>query len=252
MRFQNDKATAPRILVAEDNPVNREVARHMLENLGCAVDAVADGQQALDACRARAYDLLLMDCDMPVLDGLEATRLIRAHEGARRRTRIIALTAATSDEERDKCHAAGMDDFLSKPLRPPALEGMLARWLPAGGTGEPAAPAAYAEELETVQQMFGEDFATLAALYLADSPPRVAAMRRDIAATDHAELARIAHALAGSSMSIGATGLSALCKELEERAKKGMPEDAAARLAVIDAEYRRICGRLRDMVRQER
>ena len=233
------------ILVAEDNPVNQQVAVRMLEKLGCKAEIAADGMQAIEMHAWKRFDLILMDCDMPVLDGLEATQRIRAAEEAGRRTPIIALTACTGQGEQERCLTAGMDDFLSKPIRPQMLGDMLARWLsqPPGST-ESAMHPACEDELDEVKEMFGADFAELASLYQNDGPPRLAAMREAAAAGDCAKVAKVAHAFAGSSASIGATGLSALCKTVETSAKTGSLDDFDHRLAGIEVEYRRICGKL--------
>jgi len=121
------KASAGRILVADDNPTNQLVARLMLEKLGWVVDIAVDGRQACDAAGQQTYALILMDCQMPEMDGLEATRLIRATETTRR-TPIIALSAATMAEEREKCYAAGTHDFIAKPISKRQLELTLERW----------------------------------------------------------------------------------------------------------------------------
>lgn len=240
--------TALRVLVADDNPVNREVALRLLEKQGCAADGATDGEQALSMHCASPYALILMDCNMPVLDGYQATRRIRELEGCGPRTPIIALTAGTCDDEAERCVAAGMDDFLSKPLRPQALAATLERWLPRlSGTGLLPEQGDY-DEVEAVQNMFGPDFAELAALYQADSPPRLAALRQAHADGDSFELAKVVHALGGSSMSIGATGLSALCSELERRAKTGAGGDTHARLAAIETEYARIVDKLQALL----
>ncbi len=125
------------ILLVEDNPVNQMVASKQLELLGFRAEAVDDGQQALDALEQHDYDLVLMDCQMPNLDGYEATRRVRAQEGDRKHTPIIAMTAHAVKGDREKCLAAGMDDYLSKPFRETELETMLERWLYAeSGVGD--------------------------------------------------------------------------------------------------------------------
>jgi CheY-like chemotaxis protein len=120
-----------RILVAEDNKVNQRVARAFLEKLGCQVDIVENGREACSALEREAYDLVLMDCHMPVMDGFEAARNIRQMQTGKPRTPIIALTAAVLWEERQQCFAAGMDDFLSKPISQLDLERALNNWIPA-------------------------------------------------------------------------------------------------------------------------
>ncbi len=123
--------TGSRILVAEDNPINLEVARQFLLDLGCTVDTVGNGAEALAAAKTRHYDLVLMDCQMPVLDGIAATEAIRDHErkGGLKRTHIVAVTANAFAEDRRSCIDAGMDDYLSKPFSPEQLADMLRKWV---------------------------------------------------------------------------------------------------------------------------
>jgi PAS domain S-box-containing protein len=119
-----------RILVVEDNAVNRKVALRMLERLGVRADAAADGRQALAAIEERAYDLVLMDCLMPEMDGYEATEVLRLHEkGTGRRLPIVAMTASAMEGDRERCLAAGMDDYIAKPVRPETLRAVLRHWL---------------------------------------------------------------------------------------------------------------------------
>ncbi len=118
---------ALKVLVADDNAINRKVALALLERFGCRVDLVTNGLEAVEAVSATRYDLVFMDCHMPVLDGYGASRRIRAAEGTTKHTPIVALTAIATDEDRTRFTEAGMDDFLAKPLLTDALERMLAR-----------------------------------------------------------------------------------------------------------------------------
>jgi CheY-like chemotaxis protein len=127
------------VLVAEDNVVNQKVARLMLERAGCRVDMVEDGEQAVAAVQRTSYDLVLMDCQMPVVDGLEATRRIRSLHGPVSRTVIVALTANALAGDRDRCISAGMDDYLAKPVRREALDDILTRWAATARGSQPAA-----------------------------------------------------------------------------------------------------------------
>jgi CheY-like chemotaxis protein len=119
-----------RVLVADDNPVNQIVAHAMLRRLGVSADVVADGEQAVRSASVRAYDLVLMDCEMPGTDGFEATRAIRALGFPRGQARIIAMTAGAMSGDQERCLAAGMDGYLAKPMRITDLERALERWLP--------------------------------------------------------------------------------------------------------------------------
>jgi CheY-like chemotaxis protein len=121
-----------RVLLAEDNLVNQKVALVMLKKLGIEADVVATGIEALDALMGVAYDLVLMDCQMPQMDGYEATRRIRERERGSRRLPVVAMTANAMVGDRERCLEVGMDDHIPKPVRMDALHRALARWLPAG------------------------------------------------------------------------------------------------------------------------
>ncbi|MEO7275303.1 MAG: response regulator, partial [Vicinamibacterales bacterium] len=122
-----------RILVVDDLAVNRKVAASLLQRLGCQVDCAATGREAVDALEAQSYDLVLMDCQMPDMDGFQATQEIRRREGVGRHTAIVAMTAGAFPGEREKCRAAGMDDYMTKPVKPDVLRLMLERWVKAVG-----------------------------------------------------------------------------------------------------------------------
>ena len=138
-RVTSPGAHAARVLVAEDNPVNQKVARMLLERCGCAVDVVDNGDLAVAALTARDYDLVLMDCQMPVLDGFEATRRIRALPSPANAVVVVALTANALVGDRERCLAAGMNDYLPKPVRREALAELLARYLPESARANTAA-----------------------------------------------------------------------------------------------------------------
>jgi CheY-like chemotaxis protein len=232
-----------RLLVADDNPLNRQMTARLLEKLGCRVDVAADGLEALALHHAMPYDLILMDCEMPQLNGFDTTRRIRAITGAARTVPVIALTALTAPEERERCLAAGMDEVLHKPVSLKALQDLLRDLSPA----QPA-PAAEADRLDAVHAAFGADFAGLAALYRNDSPPRIAALRAAAAAQDAAGIAQLAHVFGGSCAAIGAPRLAALCRDLEIQARAGTLTQADQAIAAIDAEYHRIAMRLQAML----
>jgi len=231
-----------RVLVADDNPLNQTVAANLLEKLGCHPSVAADGAQAARMHADHPYDLVLMDCHMPELDGYQATARIRQMDREIRHTPIIALTASTAASEREKCLASGMDDFLAKPVAPRVLRDTLRRWLP-------LAPAVNKDRLDAMHAVFGDaDFAALVALYRDDAPKRIDGLRHAARLNDDIELARVAHAFSGSCASIGASDLCAMCKELEAQAKSGSLDGIDQRLAVIEAEYDRVSAQLQSIL----
>jgi two-component system sensor histidine kinase/response regulator len=234
-----------RILIADDNIVNQQVAMHILEKLGCHTDIAKNGEEAISMHTQHAYDLILMDCQMPVMDGYQATRAIRAQESGTR-TPIIAVTAFTMQGERDRCMAAGMDDFLAKPIRLGTLREALGRWLHASTLDKPE----NRDEFASMQKMFGADFAELTALYLADSPKRIAGLTQAVAEKNAVRIASFAHSLSGSCASIGATNLAGICKELEIQSKAEQLDNIEEMLSEIGAEYARVEAKLQSMIHQ--
>jgi CheY-like chemotaxis protein len=127
--------------VAEDNPFNQKVAQHILEKMGLRVDLAANGSEAVQMMVNFVYDLVFMDCQMPEMDGYEATGIIRRLGGPAARTPIIAMTANAMPGDRERCHDAGMDDYLSKPVRADLVAAMLGRWVLGEAPVDAAAPA---------------------------------------------------------------------------------------------------------------
>jgi len=237
--------SSARILVAEDNEVNQKVAVKILEKLGYRVEVADNGEEAVEACLRTAYDALLMDCQMPVVDGFAATARIREREGAARHTPIIAMTASAMMGDREKCLAAGMDDYVTKPVSPETLEEALRRWLrrPAAPP-EPSVPAppeeapspldgAVIESLFSIDEdgtLLGEVIDT----FLRIAPKRLETLRR---AGDPGSLERAAHSFLGSCANLGARRMAELCARLERLGRAGSTEGAAEVVAALDAEH---------------
>jgi PAS domain S-box-containing protein len=236
-----------RILVAEDNPVNRQLILNMLRKLGHTAVAVENGEQAVQRWRDEPFDLVLMDVQMPRTDGWEATRRIRAIERARgTRTPIVALTAHSFPEDRRKCLAMGMDGFLSKPYR---LEELAAAIEQASSTAQPAeeaAPAA-ALDLEQLDERVDGDpalLAMVAELFAEDAPAQIAALRKALQAEHAEEVERVAHTLKGAAANIGAATLSAIAGKLEAEAAAGRLGNAPAIIDELAAELPRVLAML--------
>lgn len=245
-----------RLLLAEDNPVNQEVTVGMLEHFGCSIDVVPNGQEAVDALQRRPYDLVLMDCQMPIMDGLEATRRIRQQQAdsGTPPCPIIALTAHARTSDREACLQAGMDDYLSKPFNVEQLATLLQRWLPAGPSvaeasaapvpSTPApAPAALLDpealvRLRALQRPGQPALLTrILELYLTQTPTLLATMRETLALRDAATLCRTAHSLKSSSGNVGALHLVTLCQELEALSRDAYPAEALAHVTALEAAY---------------
>ena len=244
-----------RILVADDNAVNQRVAVHMLERLGCKADVASNGHLAIEMHAKQAYDLLLMDCQMPQLDGYQAAMHIRAMETIGEHVPIIALTANVIQGEREKCLMAGMDDYLSKPLQSRMLRDVLIRWLsPAQVTTilQRLPPASPAEENDfaAVQQLLGKDFPEIVLLFQNDNSQRIVSLQN--ADGDMRQVATLAHLLSGSSASMGARKLASLCQQLDVQAKTGLTtEDLKKNVDQIALEYAEVMCQLQSMVQSE-
>ncbi len=238
-------ASSLRILLAEDNAVNQKVALLLLERLGYRADVAWNGLQVLEALERQPYDAVLMDVQMPELDGLDATRRICERWPPEARPRIIAMTANAMLEDREACLAAGMDDYVAKPIRPDALAEALRHARPLGGTREASSGDAginlEATALESLRELGGDDFLTqVIDEFLADAPNLLAALRRSLEQDDADELRRAAHTLKSNGATFGAEEFSELCRELEEAAKSGQLAGAPALADRIEREYARV------------
>jgi PAS domain S-box-containing protein len=259
-----------RILLAEDNATNQQVALAILAKLGFHADAVTNGREALEALRHVPYDLVLMDVQMPEMDGLEATRAIRASSGdlANAAVPIIAMTANAMRGDRELCLEAGMSDYLTKPVNRQALSRLLDLWAArlgapsAEGPVEVASSAACAGSAESVSDpIFDQaDFMDrlmgdlelaqeLASSFSADMPRRVEALRGHVDAKDARKAGLQAHTIKGAAASMGGLRLAKVAAELEEHARKGELDRVGAGLGALEVEIERLSAAVEAMLR---
>jgi CheY-like chemotaxis protein len=225
-------AGAGTVLLVEDNELNQLVASNLLEKLGYRVDVASDGLHGLALFRERTYDAVLMDCQMPVMDGFEATKRIRRLDAGRRHTPVIAMTAAAMSGDRERCLAAGMDDYVAKPVSTEALVGALrrcgcrplapgpapSRSTPAGTLAERLGPAAYRQVMEA---------------FVRTTRDRVESMEDAVAIGDLGEVARVAHSAKGACGTFGADELAELAGKLEQQCVDADVDGAAASVAAF-------------------
>ncbi|MEX7642594.1 hybrid sensor histidine kinase/response regulator [Stenotrophomonas maltophilia] len=267
-----------RVLLVEDNTVNRMVAEHLLRVFQCEVRNAADGKQALAALREGGVDVVLMDCQMPVLDGYAATRRWRAEETETGCSRlpIIAMTANAMAGDRERCLQAGMDDYLSKPIARATLHALLKRW----GGGRAASPARPSVEpsharltanssrapsaehgsalqdddsrvgskpqpvldrdvLDELQAVIGDTALQIVSVFLEDAPAMVQQLQQAAQSSDEPRLQAIAHSLKSSSANVGALSLSAIAQRIEHEARSGSLQRPAVAVALLVAEFAR-------------
>ncbi|WP_168206074.1 ATP-binding protein [Geobacter sp. FeAm09] len=244
-----------RILVVEDNPTNQMVVLAILHKLGYRADAVADGRAAVEALQTTAYDLVLMDCQMPGMDGYEATAMIRSPHSAvlNHEIPIIAITAHVLREEQEKCRDAGMNDYLAKPIQPELLAVVLEKWLqagvpfPPGGEGDrEKAPEHIGifDEFDFLKrnmhdEALGRD---VIALYAVSASGSLAALQEALAAGDGAGMLHLAHSLKGASATVSAPAMNRLSAELERMGRQGDFGRAGDVLRELVGEFERLKG----------
>ncbi len=243
----------PRVLVVEDNRINQRLAVLVLEKLGCRVDVAGDGREALDAVARLPYNVVLMDCQMPEMDGYEATRAIRIVEQTTgRHLPIIAMTANVMQGDREKCLAAGMDDYLAKPVTKDVLKAAIQRWARRPAT-EPSAfreiPASLEESLDrnVLTAVLPPDpdlclplLDDVLTIFRTETPIRLDAMREAIESGDTSGLVGLAHSLKSSCHGLGASRMTALCATLELHGRSRSMSSAAAALSQLTEEFERI------------
>ena len=243
------------ILLAEDNVTNQQVALGILRKLGLRADAVASGQEAIRALETISYDLVLMDVQMPEMDGIEATRQIRSSESGVRNHQIpiIAMTAHALEGDREWCLKAGMDDYLAKPISAQTLAGVLSHWLPAPNhqlsrrnrekvlPAESPAPVVFDRQGMMERLMNDEDLARVATQsFLSDIPNQIAALRHNLELSDLNGVSRLAHSVKGAAANVGGEALRALAFEMEKAGQMGDMNFVAAHMADLDRQFLRL------------
>jgi two-component system, sensor histidine kinase and response regulator len=248
---------AGHVLLAEDYPVNRMVAIAMLERSGYSVDAVGNGREAVEALSSVPYAAVLMDVQMPEMDGYEATAEIRRREGSGHHTPIVAMTANAMQGDREKALEAGMDDYIAKPVRREELEAVLGRWIPrpekeppARSNGDPPAVDLSVLESRRGPQKEGEPdkLARIVTLFIDDVPLRIDALRRAVERGEAQEVEETAHMLKGGSGYMGAARMVEICTKLQEAGISGDLSDAPELLDALGAEFERVCPVLEDAI----
>ena len=256
----------PRVLLVEDNPVNLMVAQRLLQVLGTECDTAGNGQVALEKLDAGDYELVLMDCQMPVLDGYEATRRWRALEQERKpdhRLPIVAMTANAMAGDRQKCLDAGMDDYLPKPVTRNDLERCLERWrgisLPVPESLPPpeqiavrSPPVLNDRVLDELRDVLGSEVDKIVAVYLEDAPRLIAQLERAAMSGDPIALRVAAHTLKSSSANVGATTLSEVARDLEHGARDGTLARPEALVAKIVGEFAQVRSALQSKLPMQR
>ncbi len=235
--------SALRILLAEDNAMNQKVALRLLEQLGYRADVATNGVEAIEALERQPYDVVLMDVQMPELDGLDATRQICERWPEETRPHIIAMTANALPEDREACFAAGMNDYVAKPIRAEELVSALKRAKPLANGDVGAAAVGYVSlddaALGSLRDLGGDEFLSeVIDAFLADAPALIATLRSSLDEKSSEELRRAAHTLKSNGATLGAQEFAELCLALEQQARAGELDGAAGLVDRIEHEYR--------------
>jgi CheY-like chemotaxis protein len=270
------------VLVVDDNLVNSSLARTQLERLGYSAETANDGYGALEAVALRHYDIILMDCEMPGMDGYSATAEIRRRESSGRRATIIAMTAHAMASMRARCLASGMDDFLAKPVKLLPLAAMLDRWAFGASAGKPIAATPVAllaelvpalapparpgsssqkkefdlstiRELRSLSSTPAEDvFLDLVEVYRSELSAGVVALQSAVVTRDIEAIRKLAHALKGSSLTLGAAAFGALCEGVQMSAQGPQVEETIFRARKLIAQAAGLPERLERAGAEER
>lgn len=261
------------ILLAEDNPVNQDVIFEMLSSLGCRVKVVGNGKEALEAANCRKFHMILMDCQMPVMDGHDSTRRIRDYEKVNScgHIPIVGITGKAVQNNYEKCKAAGMDDYLDKPFTIEQLKEIISRWtqIPFQDPIEeqvedPAlfesSPSGFFQKdlydcLDTgvitsicmLKKGSENILERLVKIYLRDAPIHFLEIRKGIYEKNPEKIFQATHSLKSSSANLGAMVLASMSQELEMNARSRRIADAQSRLAAMESEYIRVAAALKSI-----
>jgi CheY-like chemotaxis protein len=244
---ETDALQGVRVLVVEDNESNRLVARIMLDKLGCVTEIAGDGAEALTVLSEKTFDVVLMDCHMPVMDGFEATRTYRKFERKGERCPILAMTANALQGEREKCLAAGMDDFIPKPVLLEELTSKLLRWAgrqaavvqtPAPESPRPGFDASRLDHLRELSKRTDPAmFDKIVRSFLVDAPQRMATMWQSKEAGETEVFFHAAHSLKGLSGNIGANAMMGIAQRLQVAGQKGELDGVGQLLSELEREF---------------
>ena len=252
---ESEKLGGLRILLAEDNPVNQMVARSMLESDGCSVTIVGDGQSAVDASGRETYDVILMDCQMPEMDGYQATTRIREREQTDgKHVPILALTAHAMAGDRERCLKSGMDDYVSKPFSFSTLRQTIGKWAhpiaasthqwpphpepESQGTRSSPVDFSILEPIRQLEQKGSSGlFRKVLRTYLKQAPKLISDLEAAIQAGQRDTIHKVSHNLRSSSVTVGAVKLSSLCRELESGGADAKPTERSKLFTQIEQEY---------------
>ena len=259
LQGQSPSLSSLRILLAEDNSVNQKVALEMLKKLGCRADVAGNGLEVVEAMRRIVYDILLLDCSMPEMDGFEATAEIRKMESAAHHTVIIAMTASALEGDREKCLAAGMDDYLAKPVRQADLRAKLLLWqeriagrnngaaagpkFPANGSGNGSGNGQEVDRSRLADLVaLGDDgdpgwMRVLIQQFVVDATTRLAALRQALQRGDCGAARMEAHSLKGSSSNLGITRMAEACQDLQKACEQHSLDLALQHLARVEHHF---------------
>jgi PAS domain S-box-containing protein len=246
---QPEQAEGLRILIAEDNLVNQKVLLRMLQQLGYGADVVANGAEAVEAVLRQSYDVVLMDVQMPEVDGITATQMLRDRLSPEALPYIVAVTANAMMGDREDCLISGMDDYISKPIRLDQLAALLKKG-PRRAIAQPAFQSSPLDArfisgfIEDMGDQAAAIFTELIDCYLIEAPKMVESIQKAGAMLDTAAIMRTAHTFKSSSAVLGATRLSKLCRHLEDTAHQSTPDEMTAQIEKLVAEYQQVSAAL--------